>query len=1149
VCLLCLLVSNGVRAQLKTITSIPSPNATELGVYGETPVSLYTGTPAINIPLYQLKEGDLSLPVSLSYNASGARPDQHPGWVGQNWSLNAGGVITRVVKGIPDETAWTQHVQFFDSYNSKFNIGNTVGYNYWTSKLQNTGWNTFAYVDGLARSTQWVDTEPDEYIFNFNGYAGKFYLGEDGQYKVVSDPSIRVEIEDTLLKIPYTSYLVSPAIQTVDGYFNPSEYKVKGFRITTPDGVQYEFGNWNTDQTKFANLAIEASVNFFQEGYFGENWNTWYLKRIVSASGADQIRFTYEPGYVSVGSGVWKATAVASFTRTISFDKKQGTGERFGLFGIFGPVSASSKQISNRYDGQLIYAMYLTKIETRNTTLKFTISPTDELTYKYNSILADLSSQASFTYQSGLHCLPSRSVVAATSLTKPGVGYYPRSDIKLRDPLNGNWNVTNIVHDYYYNASYGAFNDIYSGIFDIDGGFNAVEAIDFNFMRWFKLDKMEVLNKNTQEQAKSFIFGYNNNASERLMLMSVKQEGQNSAGNPPYSFEYEDYNSNYYTGTDKLPDYNSFKVDHWGFFNGTDSWIGLDFDNPTTLQAYKAKREPVAQYLYAGQLNKITYPTGGYTRFTYEPHQYEQMVVRDATTGAFSLPAAFPAKTAGGLRIKEIRSNPNSGNPEIVKTYEYSGGILGGDNQYYWPGYQGRFLESSATYTADRFITQTLLPVSGNSAGSHIGYSKVVEKTAGNGRVEYLYSNHHTNLDENFQASIDPNKSPYSPFTDKQLERGKLLEANTYSEAGTLLSKEKNIYTANPSRLGEFIRAVATQQYQVFSGWGIEGTAYKVYTYPYNLSRKETTLYDQSGSGSQLVAVDLGYNARNLTSSSTKTQSNGAVVVNSYKYPSDYASSAMGGVMGQLQTKNILGQVIEERVNENSLTVSGKVNQYNNDGQLIAEHLFEALSPVSGLPFSTTNIIPSTTYYKQRTAFSYDPTSKNLTSQQLLGDVLTSYLWGYNQKLAIAEVKNAASNKILHTSFEEETDAARFSTDIRTGKKSLKVAYTVTLPSAGNYVLSYWRKLTGATTWELVQQTVSANTTIGGTTMVIDEVRLFPAGAEMTTYTYDPIFGVTTVTDPTNITTYYEYDGMGRLRYVKNQDGDIINNYVYHYKN
>ena len=79
---------------------------------------------------------------------------------------------------------------------------------------------------------------------------------------MVSDPSIKVEIEDTLLSISYESYLVSPAIQTLDGYFNPKEYKVKGFRITTPDGVQYEFGNWNTNQGAYANLAIEASVNF-----------------------------------------------------------------------------------------------------------------------------------------------------------------------------------------------------------------------------------------------------------------------------------------------------------------------------------------------------------------------------------------------------------------------------------------------------------------------------------------------------------------------------------------------------------------------------------------------------------------------------------------------------------------------------------------------------------------------------------------------------------------------------------------------------------------------------------------------------------------------------------------------------------------------
>ena len=44
------------------------------------------------------------IPISMTYHGSGVRPDQHPGWVGLGWNLNAGGCISRIVNGLPDET-------------------------------------------------------------------------------------------------------------------------------------------------------------------------------------------------------------------------------------------------------------------------------------------------------------------------------------------------------------------------------------------------------------------------------------------------------------------------------------------------------------------------------------------------------------------------------------------------------------------------------------------------------------------------------------------------------------------------------------------------------------------------------------------------------------------------------------------------------------------------------------------------------------------------------------------------------------------------------------------------------------------------------------------------------------------------------------
>ncbi|MDR6193721.1 hypothetical protein [Siphonobacter sp. SORGH_AS_0500] len=152
--------------------TLPSPNVASLGQYGNYPVSYFTGVPQITIPLYELQEKNLQVPISLSYHASGFRPDQHPGWVGLGWSLQAGGVITRQVNDLTDE---------YD--NPNFYRREKAGYYYNSSVLNRSDWNQTSYLQTIARDVNlWLkDTEPDEFSFSLpNGTSGKFYVRIQG---------------------------------------------------------------------------------------------------------------------------------------------------------------------------------------------------------------------------------------------------------------------------------------------------------------------------------------------------------------------------------------------------------------------------------------------------------------------------------------------------------------------------------------------------------------------------------------------------------------------------------------------------------------------------------------------------------------------------------------------------------------------------------------------------------------------------------------------------------------------------------------------------------------------------------------------------------------------------------------------------------
>lgn len=98
--------------------------------------------------------------------------------------------------------------------------------------------------------------------------------------------------------------------------------------------------------------------------------------------------------------------------------------------------------------------------------------------------------------------------------------------------------------------------------------------------------------------------------------------------NPPYTFGY---------ATDDVPPYNTKNRDLWGFYNAykqyegdedNDNMLLVNLSDPSSSESGKKsllvdafnKREANPSMLNKGMLQSITYPTGGYTKFTFEPN-------------------------------------------------------------------------------------------------------------------------------------------------------------------------------------------------------------------------------------------------------------------------------------------------------------------------------------------------------------------------------------------------------------------------------------------------------------------------------------------------------------------------------------------------
>jgi YD repeat-containing protein len=205
--------------------------------------------------------------------------------------------------------------------------------------------------------------------------------------------------------------------------------------------------------------------------------------------------------------------------------------------------------------------------------------------------------------------------------------------------------------------------------------------------------------------------------------------------------------------------------------------------------------------------------------------------------------------------------------------------------------------------------------------------------------------------------------------------------------------------------------------------------------------------------------------------------------------------------------------------------------------------------------------------------YQYDANG-NILQDSKSSDVNYSFIWDYNKAYPIAEVSNAAQSDVAYTSFEADgggnwsvTSPTRDPAYALTGNQSYNLSNGACskagLASSTTYIVSYWSRggsysVTGSTGilqgktingWTYYEHTVTGATMVSVTGAAdIDELRLYPQTAQMKTYTYSPLVGLTSQCDVQNRVTYYSYDGIGRLRYIKDQDGNIVKTFEYHYQ-
>lgn len=1146
----CQLNSNGQNQPLNTNSekgfiniSLPkTPESQGFEKYGNTNVNELTGTPEVSIPLYSLDGKLLNVPITLSYNGSGGiRVNQEASWTGLGFDLIAGGRITMEVKGNADGVSHWQTPQYKTGVQKIFErLGQTNSKTILTFATTQLDWgyNSVPQFDPnypLLDDSKTVGTmawygsgEPDIYNASFGGQSVSFY------FDMVTD-SVKFIGEKSLCSITP----VRNGIQT----------SIIGWDITDNNGIRYSFNE--TERSEFSqpgNYGVFSTDN---------NTTAWLLNKIIHPAG-DTIIFTYNKYGPTYPAFNWSASVAG---------RQDGSPA----------TDVSNDLLQNEFKQ---YPASLTRIESSNTAVDFILSGRNDLrgpgAKKLDEIrISDKQTsevkrkiQFRYSYFQGGNPGPYTAQLA-DSLKNYAQLRLRLDSVYLADPATA-------IPPYRFHYFTTVVPDKFSFSQDHWGYYNATNNTLGYPGAGGSLSPKNLIPKQADLIAEkilplSVVSGVTPPAdgyalSRKCDTLNMKTMTLDTITYPTggkTAFIMEAHQSNYIspsatlTGgglrvkrtTDLNPDGSVALITDYtysgGVYQGAINYLTLPLSivplplmgapNNFPLITSMSNNGPVneSNFLIGYSQVKKTYKNGfsqgnngSVIKYFNVPQSYQVAL----STCIEARPAVFPIKTLNPL---------GTGDSVVVNN---AGGLLYLNPNFYGlaPAPLGQL---DGKPTREEYLDNNNLVVkSVNYYYSQKDYSEKLFSI----RVKENYSGG-ASLGESAENSVSPNMT----------YRG--MEFNGVRRFTMAVSPAKSYYTRMDS--------VVEKTYQ---GASII-TQKKAYTYNSDYQQESETVYNSDGTQTItkiLTSLALGRMQAGVAGTQESADLLSLRSAHIYDLPVE-------------QT------MIRRNTNGDSLVLASKLNVYKRalpkrsysletSGPLPFRSQFIPLylsAPNAGNGY-TTSIQMDSRYSLQDTA--------GYTQSNHLQDIFSktgnrSYIWDEHNNTLLAQCVNATSKDIAFTSFENTAygswtvSPAAIITDASapSGAKAYSLASgnisRNNLSTANNYVVSYWSKsgvqtvngttgaagpaINGWTYYEHIITNPSSGSIAVSGSGIIDELRLYPQGALMNSYTYSPVYGLISQGDVNNRFAYYEYDGALRVLRIRDEKKNILKQFDYKYNN
>lgn len=1157
----------------------PSPNASVLGKYGELPVSYYTGTADISIPLYTIQSGDITIPISLSYHTGGIRVNELAGWTGLGWALNAGGVVSRRLIDKDDLTeVLPQKVEIITG--GMFPGGAYAiphqGFSGTSYGITTVSASTYDFED-FYDFMEGTDAEFDVFSYNMLGKSGRFIKAQDGTIVLEKQDDIRVDsLTETLVKVTdengfaYSFSKIERA--TLDPF--PGSYTVSWYlsRIVSPKGNSVTFsytstslpnvpqdvhsvshggypGNYtlNTRETQFSTAQILTRIDFDQ-GYVQFTTDD---ERLDYGTGSNRKRIT--------GMKVYKTGA--TLVKESEFKYSYFNGNKRMRLDEVVEKSGSSTLPSHKFK-------YHDTFMNGDGSLPFNDKGIDFWGFFNNRssnpflIPRFIGPNTTVTLVQGncpVFTNPNLCLTDAFSLT----GFVQYEGAK-RDAVKGGSSLFSLKSVTYPTG----------GRMEIETETNEAEYDSSEFVRWPQyvlrdsLIYFDALGETTGTL--SFLSRSESPITADISFIFFAASARDSAKTLMHeeSLFFE------------------FAGNHRDFVRT------IDCGGPVCKATLTAPAHTAASFK-----SMITNVTGRrFLKTSLHVYWTEKRYQRVYNSGKTIL--------VGGQRVKKVKLYDEDGNLTSTREFDYSytadknedslperhsyGKLMSPpthESRGVLPYFRKWYLSKDRSYCPlfNRFGSSITSP------STVVGYSKVTEFSTGqggsnNGKTIYTYINRRDSL-LTFNLM-----TPVSCSGGVALDGSGLRPAGvsdfSYKLNGSLSDKEE--YTWDGSAFSELHKT--HNEYSITDvvncyntkvekyPWCTDGTQfsavpdfYMVYVYPaiqharILLNETTDTFYDPENPDAEIITTTtFGYKSNHEQLSSKEvTRSDGRSEITRMIYPQDYGSLATNkyGVKNLLE-KNIKAMPVEQyqaiREGSSETITAGTFTAFHSSMPLPdTVFVLETATPVASASFHPSNETPDAiargTLYKPRlNYFQYD-TRGNVRTVAKINDMYVSYIWGYSQTYPIAEIKNAPDiTRVFFSSFEDTGTSQSSGNPAHTGRKYLNSgsfnfssAVSFSPSPSTNLSMSYW--YWSSSKWNFSGVVPFSNTISAGTRL--DDIRVYPSNAQMTSYTHDPLVGITSQSNENDIPTYYEYDEFNRLVNVKDDKGNILKTTKYHYKN